>query len=82
MGQSVDIGTGVFTVEFSERMLPGSINAFSLSLNSSPVSGSFSYNTNLDRLTFSPSALLLPGSYSLVVSSGALDWSSHSNAFS
>lgn len=82
VGQSIDISTGSLVMEFSEPMIPSSANAFTFQLGASPVAGSFAYNGNLDRLTFTPASPLGAGSYTLSATSGVTDWSSNANAFS
>lgn len=81
-GQSISIGNGAFDIEFSEKMTPTSTGTFSLNLGATPVNGTYTFNTTLDKLTFTPSASLSAGTYTLSSTMGASDWSSNSNALS
>lgn len=81
-GQSISIGTGAFDIEFSEKMTPASVNAFSLKLGTTPVAGTYTFNALLDKLTFAPSSSFSAGTYTLSSTTGATDWSSNSNPLS
>lgn len=81
-GASLAIGTGTLTMGLSEPMSPSSTGSFSLKLGTGTIAGTMVLTGNLSTLVFTPTTPLGAGSYTLVNTTGATDWSAGANILS
>lgn len=81
-GANIVIGTGTLVMEASERLSPGSAGSFSLKLGAGTIAGTMTLGSNMSTLRFVPTSPLLAGTYTLVNTTGATDWSAGVNVLS